>query len=583
MDRNLFLAVLLSMGVFTLWASWQASNAPPPAELVEQARVEQAAAEASAGDELAQGTPGTAVPQGSSAPPVADVPAAAPAGPRPAAAPSWTRTFDTGKYHATLSNRGAGLRSWVLSDYTEPGRDAESHVELLGLRETNTVALRTPFAELGLGDLGDAAYTVESEWDAGAEFTLQSGGVTIRKRFAFEPDGYDFSLSIELQNQSGRVLQPRFAMQWPVFVRDSSDFKEQSLALLYDGSVEREMVVGVGAGGFLGGLFGGGSGAPTEVTSYGPGEVEWFGVDNRYFVSAVAPSRKRGAQVRFEPIEPNKSAANVWSLEPVDLPSGQALKQEFRGYIGPKTDTLLESFGAGLTASVNRGYAIIEPLVHFFTWLLRAIYSVIPNYGVAIILLTLLVRVATLPIIAKQMRSMEKMRALQPRMKELQEKFADDKQKQSEAMMKLYRETGVNPLGGCLPMLLQLPVFIGLFYALQSSIELRQAPFVLWMTDLSAPDALFTIPGLEIPFRVLPILMAASMVVQAKVQPMSVDPSQAAMMTTIMPIMMLVLFYQFPSGLVLYYMLSNFLGIGHQLWVGKNMKKEGGAASPAKE
>ena len=131
----------------------------------------------------------------------------------------------------------------------------------------------------------------------------------------------------------------------------------------------------------------------------------------------------------------------------------------------------------------------------------------------------------------------------------------------------------MNPLGGCLPMLLQLPVFIGLFYALQSSIELRHAPFVLWINDLAAPEALFLIPGIELPFRVLPIMMAASMVLQAKLQPMSPDPSQAQMMTTVMPVMMLVLFYRFPSGLVLYYMLSNLLGIAHQRWVGRNMKK----------
>ena len=142
------------------------------------------------------------------------------------------------------------------------------------------------------------------------------------------------------------------------------------------------------------------------------------------------------------------------------------------------------------------------------------------------------------------MHSMEKMRTVQPRMKEIQEKYADDREKQSQAMMALYREEGVNPLGGCLPMLLQLPVFIGLFYALRSSIELRHAPFIFWMTDLSAPEQLFLIPGVELPFRVLPILMAGSM-----------------------------LFYQFPSGLVLYYMLSNFLGIAHQRWVGRNMKK----------
>jgi YidC/Oxa1 family membrane protein insertase len=168
---------------------------------------------------------------------------------------------------------------------------------------------------------------------------------------------------------------------------------------------------------------------------------------------------------------------------------------------------------------------------------------------------------------------MERMRRVQPRMKEIQEKYADDRQKQSEEMMRLYRNEKVNPLGGCFPMLLQLPVFIGLFYALRSSIDLRQAPFFGWIQDLSAPDELFAIPGIGIPVRVLPLIMGGTMFLQQKITPMQTpDPAQARMMLTIMPLMMTVLFYQFPSGLVLYWMMSNILAIAHQLWIGKRMQ-----------
>ena len=169
---------------------------------------------------------------------------------------------------------------------------------------------------------------------------------------------------------------------------------------------------------------------------------------------------------------------------------------------------------------------------------------------------------------------MERMRALSPKLQELKEKYGDDKQKQSEEMMKLYRQEGVNPLGGCLPMVLQLPVFIGLFYALRSSIQLRQAPFVGWINDLSAPDALFIIPGLDIPFRVLPLIMGATMYLQQKITPMQqMDPAQQKMMITMMPLMMTFVFYQFPSGLVLYWMVSNVLAVSHQLWIGKGLRK----------
>ena len=199
----------------------------------------------------------------------------------------------------------------------------------------------------------------------------------------------------------------------------------------------------------------------------------------------------------------------------------------YRIYAGPKQEQTLEALGAGLIRAINLGYTWVVPLTRFFHWLLQALYSVIPNYGVAIILLTLGVRMVTAPLTTRQMRSMERMRALAPKLEELKAKFADDKAKQSEEMMKLYRQEGVNPLGGCLPMVLQIPVFIGLFYALQSSIELRHSPFFGWITDLSVPESLFTIPGLEIPVRVLPLLMGASMVVQQKLTPMQADPAQA--------------------------------------------------------
>ena len=167
---------------------------------------------------------------------------------------------------------------------------------------------------------------------------------------------------------------------------------------------------------------------------------------------------------------------------------------------------------------------------------------------------------------------MARMKNLAPRMKTLKERYGDDKQKFQQEMMAIYKKEKVNPLGGCLPMLLQFPVFIGLFFALQSSIELRDAPFFGYITDLSAPATLFVIPGIDLPVRLLPILMGLSMVVQQRMTPMTMDPAQARMMMTIMPIMMTVLFYQFPSGLVLYWMVSNVLGIAHQYWVGQKQR-----------
>lgn len=563
MDRNTLLAFTLSMGVFTLWLMWQAEQAPPrevyPATAEQQAPVDGVVKALETLPAVAPSV--TPIEPLTTAAPVAAVALETVA--------EWKRSFDLGLYRVEATNRGGGLTSWTLLDprYVERVGGQERPIQLLKLDGAGT-ALRTPFLELGLGDLSDAMYRVESAGPEDVSFVLERGGVLVRKQYRFDSSGYGFELEVEVRNDSGGILRPRFEIVWPAAVNAEQDFNEQSLIALQAGDVEREMVSAVGGGGFFDSLFGGGSEGPPEFH----GDIEWAGVDIKYFVGVLVPERTRSAQVRFEPLVPSKIGATILGFEALDLPSGQALTHRLRGYIGPKEPERLIEFGAGLERSIDRGYQWVTPLTSFFQWLLTVFYSVIPNFGVAIVLITILVRVVTAPIMMRQMRSMERMREVQPQLKELQEKHKDDKAKQSEEMMKLYKREGVNPLGGCLPMVLQFPVFIGLFFALKSSISLRHAPFMLWIDDLSAPESLFMIPGLEVPVRVLPIVMGASMVLQQRITPMTMDPAQARMMMTVMPIMMTVLFYQFPSGLVLYWMISNFLGIGHQMWVGKRLR-----------
>ncbi len=286
----------------------------------------------------------------------------------------------------------------------------------------------------------------------------------------------------------------------------------------------------------------------------------------------MVPDLARDATARFVTVEPSHAAQTALSFRPVSIPPGQSVEREIRVYVGPKETANLETVGANLDRSIDLGYNWMAPLTKLFIWLLRALHAVIPNYGVAIILLTVLVRVVTIPLTNKQMSSMKRLGELQPQMKAIQERFPDDRQKQQEAMMALYKEAGVSPFsavtGGCFPILLQFPVFVGLYYALQSSIELRQAPFFGWISDLSAPESLFTIPGLDLPVRVLPLVMGASMVVQQKLSPQtSMDPAQQRMMLVMMPVLFTVMFYQFPSGLVLYWLVSNLLGAAQQWWM----------------
>ncbi len=571
------------MLIFSGYLTWQSSQLPPPEATLagdeiavgedQVASERQAEVDRSAGDLAA--TEGEADRRESAQ---AVAPGERARSPEQAAivsnsAERWSESFEGGVYRVRLENRGGGISSWKLLDerYTIESDEGDVPIELVTRTETTPVLFTTRFEDLGLGDLSRENFRVESASEKGAVFSFERDGVEVRKEVLLEPGSYRLELNVEVVNRTDRTLTSNFEILWPGAVEEGNDFKEQGLVALVNDDVERELLAGVGSPGFFSKFTGGGE-AP-EVTKF-VGNVSWAGVDERYFVSALLPDDS-DLEVRFEPIEPGKVAAVALAARAIEIRPGESVRRTYRAYIGPKVVSELSDVGAELERSINLGYSWLEPLTFFFHWLLAQLYALIPNYGVAIIIVTILVRVVTMPIMTRQMRSMEKMRELQPQLKEIQAKYKEDRQRQSEETMKLYKETGVNPLGGCLPMLLQFPVFIGLFYALQSTIELRHAPFMLWITDLSAPETLFTIPGLGVPVRVLPLVMGASMVLQQRMTPMTgMDPAQARMMTTVMPIMMTVLFYQFPSGLVLYWMVSNFLGIGHQLFVRRRMSEK---------
>ena len=566
MDRNTILAIVLCFGVYSLWLSFQATRELP---LTPVNATRQEAPLNDTGMTQYDDAGGDATRQSALVPPAASArPAQVPVEPVPDVA-AWEGVFEGESFLARLTNRGGALTAWTLKGFAEldPSGGKGAQIELVNLDERTPRALEMSFDSLGFGDLGSAVYDVESQTPNSVTFRLVRGGVEIRKSYTLDPDGYGFELFVEVQNGSDRLIAPDFAIQWPAVAREGNDYAEQSLIALHGEDVEKELLAGVGQAGFFDGLFG--NGGEEEVWR----DVVWAGVDLKYFVAVLLPGQDVGTRADFEARESGKSAATVLRFSAVEIAPGQTVGRRLRAFLGPKESALLESVGSQVNKSIDLGYSWFEPLTRFFQWLLEACYGFVPNYGWSIIFITILVRILTLPILNKQMRSMEKMRALQPRLKELQAEFADDRQKQSEATMALYKESGVNPLGGCFPMLLQFPVFIGLFFALKSSFALRQAPFMLWINDLSAPEVLFVIPGLDFPLRLLPLVMGGSMVLQQKLTPTTVDPSQQTMMLIMMPVMMTVLFYQFPSGLVLYWMISNFLGIAHQMVVGRRMKQ----------
>jgi len=275
--------------------------------------------------------------------------------------------------------------------------------------------------------------------------------------------------------------------------------------------------------------------------------VKWMAQEDKYFFSSLVPK---------EPVEEVK----VWNKNADAL-----VAAEFKGgtnnyllYAGPKENNRLQQYHAGLEYVIDFGFfsIIARPLF----WVLKLFYKTFHNYGVAIVILTTIVRIPFIPLVSKGQQSMKKLQDIQPRMAEIREKYKDDPQRMQREVMELYKKHKVNPMGGCLPMLLQIPVFFALYKVLLISIELRGAPFIFWIHDLSIKD----------PSYVLPVVMGITMVIQQKMTPSSMEPMQQKMMM-IMPVVFTFMFLSFPSGLVLYWLVNNLLSIGQQFYTNRKL------------
>jgi len=302
-----------------------------------------------------------------------------------------------------------------------------------------------------------------------------------------------------------------------------------------------------------------------EVKSYRE-SLKWIAMEDKYFFASLVP---------LGIVE----EARVWKMKdsPIIAFKGKPGTNSFVLYAGPKEYDGLKALNLGLEHIIDFGFFSVIALPLF--WILKLFYKFIGNYGWAIVLLTLIVRIPFIPLINKSQKSMKKMQEIQPRMAEVKEKYKKDPQKMQKEMMELYKKHKVNPVGGCLPMLLQIPVFFALYKILLIAIELRQAPFMLWIKDLSGPDTLFGHIPSAVPliggFAVgpLPIVMGLTMVIQQKMTPTSMDPTQNKMMM-LMPIIFTFLFLNFASGLVLYWLMNNVFSIAQQFYANKKLAKE---------
>ena len=385
-------------------------------------------------------------------------------------------------------------------------------------------------------------------------------GLKVLKRFRFQADRYAIDLEVEVQNPSSKEVTSQIGLGWSgqielaQLAEGDKDYGFK-YAFLKDQNVERKDFGGTDSSGCV-------PGCGTTKTSVEPfefsnkGEIRWFSFGGEYFTSLLIsppPAKDVTLSVRGD-------AKNVLEAAlvppPFSIQPQGTVKMPYRVYLGPKDERRLKTLGADAEKLMDFGWFTIvaKPLL----WFMNLTHTVTKNFGIDIIILSILIKIIFLPLTQISFKSMKEMQKVQPEMGRLKETYKNDKARLQQEIMLLYKRRKINPMSGCLPMVIQIPVFIALYNALQNAIEMRHAPFFLWINDLSAKD----------PIYIAPIIMGASMVIQQKMTPTTTDPAQAKMMM-LMPIMFTFLFLNFPSGLVLYWLINNVLSIAHQYYLNK--------------
>lgn len=471
--------------------------------------------------------------------------------------------IDTDLYTATLSEDGGVITSFVLKNYKET-HDADSlGMQLVKSDKEKGFPLRFSWGSAVSDKILFNSDTQSVQLGSGKEegqLTLSAevgNGLSMVRTYSFNNASYLIDLSIKIVNNSGSLLQgiPQLGLVNGRFEISNSPAKR----FLFSGPAAyvNNQLHEVKAGDFEEG--------PLELQ----GAFDWAGYESNYFLCAIVPSENNGKTFTMRGTEDIAYTQLAGSLD--TLQAGMAKEYSYHLFLGPKKLKMLQGIGYNLAKSVNFGWfdVIAKPAL----WLLNMFNSFFHNYGIAIILVTVLFKAVFWPISQKGMKSMKNMQKLQPKMAKLKEKYKDDPTKMNQEVMSLYKTYKVNPLGGCLPMLLQIPVFFALYKVLLQSIELRHAPFMLWITDLSAPDRLYL--GFDIPYLgglpVLTLLMGASMFLQQKMTPTTADPTQAKIMM-FLPIIFTFMFLNFASGLVLYWFVNNLLSILQQVLINREKK-----------
>jgi YidC/Oxa1 family membrane protein insertase len=471
---------------------------------------------------------------------------------------------DTPLYRAVFSNAGPTLKSFKLKNYYESTNPNSDLIELVSIEEGMGDSLLFRFDSQSVAQRENIIYEVdEKALRLGPESppkdlvfrTITPEGFSIDQIFRFYPDGYRIDLKIEVFNQSGLPDKGAFTAHLMALPpkEKTSYYSYVGLVLLLDDKLEEVKIKNA-----------------SEEKIF-KGQVDWMAYEDDFFITAIIPE---GASKGIFTGRLLSSGLLEGLFQPsaISLGPSQKVSSRYTLYLGPRDLGIMKQLGKGLDRAVNFGWTdiIAKPLLY----MLRFFNQYINNYGVSIILLTILIKILFWPLTHKSYKSMGEMKKLQPRMAKMREKYKDNKEQMNKEMMALYKTYKVNPMGGCLPMVIQIPVFFALFRILGNAIELRHAPFMLWINDLSAPDRLFNFP-FQIPFMappfgipVLTLLMGASMFLQQKMTPTPGDPTQAKIMM-FLPIIFTFMFINFPSGLVLYWFINNILSIGQQYRIQK--------------
>jgi len=544
--RRLILVLIFTFSSFMLWENWQKYNQPKPAA--------DAVATTPAGS--AAPVPSTSLqPKGSPAAPVVSAPVST--------AETFTVTTDLLK--ATVSAQGGDVVALELLRYKEHDNKDKTFVLFdakhkyqaqAGLIGEGLPTHRSVFKRVdGATTLADGA----NELKLRLESTDQNG-FKVAKILTFKRGSYQIDIAWEIANGSDKAIAPHAYFQ--LQRDDVAPAGETAMVSTFTGpavftDAEKYQKIDFSAI------------ADNKAKFAKTADNGWLAMVQHYFVAAWVPKEKTQREFYMRKVEGSNVFQTGVIVPVAEIAPGAKGETSVSLYAGPQEQSALKQVATGLDLVVDYGWLTVVAAPIF--WALEAIHKLVGNWGWAIVILTIIIKAIFFPLSAASYRSMAKMKVLTPRLMQLKERFGDDKQRMNQEMMKMYQTEKVNPLGGCLPILVQIPVFIALYWVLLGAVEMRDAPWILWIKDLASPD----------PFYILPIIMMVSMFIQTKLNPTPPDPIQAKVMMA-MPLIFGFMFFWFPAGLVLYWVVNNVLSIAQQWQITRLIDAGGKAANDAK-